>query len=238
MSSPMNNAQSWAVSILRGGRGLIVTPYCQKNPPRPEKMLELYEFESCPYCRKVREVLSELDLAYICRPCPKRGTRNRDIVKERADKLMFPYLVDPNTGTELYESEDIITYLVDTYGGGRKVAGKIAAPLNTTAAMVASFTRMKGGQVAPGRESAPAPARLLELYNFEASPYCRKAREALGELNLDYITHNVAKKSARRREFKALAGRMMVPYLVDPNTGEAMYESDDIVSYLYGTYGG
>jgi glutathione S-transferase len=30
---------------------------------------------------------------------------------------------------------------------------------------------------------------------------------------------------------------MMVPYLVDPNTGSAMYESADIQDYLLETYG-
>jgi len=30
---------------------------------------------------------------------------------------------------------------------------------------------------------------------------------------------------------------MMVPYLVDPNTGSAMYQSADIQAYLEETYG-
>jgi glutathione S-transferase len=29
----------------------------------------------------------------------------------------------------------------------------------------------------------------------------------------------------------------MVPYLADPNTGSDMFESADIVEYLYETYG-
>lgn len=238
MSSFFNNAHSLTVSVLRGGRGLAVTSYCQKNPPRPEKMLELYEFEACPYCRKVREVMSELDLAYLCRPTPKGGARNRDIVLEKGGQSMFPFLVDPNTGHSLYESEDIITYLVDTYGGGRSGAGKLFAPLNSASAAVASLVRMRGGQVAPGRETASAPKQPLELYNFEASPFCRKVREALCELQLDYVVLNVAKGSKRRPELKARGGRMMVPFLVDPNHGDTqMYESDDIVAYLRTTYG-
>lgn len=43
--------------------------------------------------------------------------------------------------------------------------------------------------------------------------------------------------SRRRPELVALGGKMQVPYLVDPNTGVAMYESDDIVAYLRKTYG-
>ena len=37
-------------------------------------------------------------------------------VKEKGGKLMFPYLVDPNTGTSMYESNDIVKYLAGTYG--------------------------------------------------------------------------------------------------------------------------
>jgi hypothetical protein len=33
-------------------------------------------------------------------------------------KSQFPYMVDPNTGTSMYESDDIINYLFDNYGPG------------------------------------------------------------------------------------------------------------------------
>ena len=42
---------------------------------RPEKLLELYEFEICPYCRKVRGIIDYLDLDVLIRPCPKEGKR-------------------------------------------------------------------------------------------------------------------------------------------------------------------
>ena len=41
-----------------------------------------------------------------------------------------------------------------------------------------------------------------------------------------------------RKRMIELTGRMQVPYLIDPNTGTAMYESADIVRYLRQTYGG
>ena len=31
-------------------------------------------------------------------------------------KSQFPYMVDPNTDTSMYESDDIINYLFDKYG--------------------------------------------------------------------------------------------------------------------------
>jgi glutathione S-transferase len=61
-------------------------------------------------------------------------------------------------------------------------------------------------------------------------------REVLSELELAYLLHNVAHGSAKRDTFVARSGKMMVPYLIDPNTNVAMFESADISSYLRKTY--
>ena len=229
----LNNAHSFTASVFRGTRGLFA------NKPaaiQPEQPLELYEFEACPYCRKVREVLSEMDLEYIARPCA-RGSSTREKVIGIGGKRMFPYFVDPNTGTEMYESEDIITCLMETYGSGRSRLSRAVSPLNSLTSSLASWVRPRGMFAKARAKDRAQPAKLLELYNFEASPYCRKAREALCSHNLDYLVHNVAKGSARRPELVERGGRMMVPYLIDPNTGTEMYESDDIVLYLGRVYG-
>lgn len=107
----------WA-SLASLGRGTQVNTRL-KNPSdnKPKKMLMLYDIENCPYCRLVREALTELNLDVIIYPCPKRGTRFRSIAKQLGGKLQFPFLVDPNTDTKLYESIDIICYLKKTYGG-------------------------------------------------------------------------------------------------------------------------
>ncbi|MBA2662642.1 MAG: glutathione S-transferase N-terminal domain-containing protein [Bradymonadaceae bacterium] len=232
-----NNAQSWMASVMRGGRGLKVSAYSRENPPRPAKRLELYDFEGCPFCRKVRDVLTELDLEFIERTCAKGASTKRAFVVEQGGQSMFPYLIDPNTDTRLYESEDIINYLMSTYSPGRSAIGRALSPIDTASSMSASIVRPRGSKVRDGLGERDQPPELLELYNFEASPYCRKVREAMCELNLDYVVKNVGKGSKRRAEFKALAGRVMVPYLVDPNTGTQMFESDEIVAYLEKTYG-
>ena len=85
----------------------------------PERPLEIYEFEVCPYCRIAREAISALSLDPIVYPCPKGGTRFREKVKREGGKHQFPYLVDPNTGVAMYESADITKYLFETYGDGR-----------------------------------------------------------------------------------------------------------------------
>ena len=61
-------------------------------------------------------------------------------------------------------------------------------------------------------------------------------RETLCELELPYVLHNVARGSPKREGFVARSGKMMVPYLVDANTGTEMFESADIVAYLEQTY--
>jgi glutathione S-transferase len=197
---------------------------------QPEKRLELYEFEACPFCRVVREALTALDLDALVFPCPKGGTRFRPRVMELGHKAQFPFLVDPNTGKSLYESKDIVLYLRATYGEG----GTGAAPGALTVAMsaLASSFRPKGRRAHPSR----APALPLELWSFEGSPFCRIAREELCSLELPYVLHNVGKGSSKRAAFKERSGKMMVPYLVDPNQGREMFESTDIVSYLRETY--
>mmetsp|Transcript_37498 Transcript_37498/g.149570 ORF Transcript_37498/g.149570 Transcript_37498/m.149570 type:complete len:93 (+) Transcript_37498:370-648(+) len=51
--------------------GKVVEESTTLPTARPELPLELYEFESCPFCRKVREALNILDLDFYAYPCPK-----------------------------------------------------------------------------------------------------------------------------------------------------------------------
>jgi glutathione S-transferase len=85
-------------------------------------------------------------------------------------------------------------------------------------------------------EASRAPRLPLELWSFEASPYCRIVREKLCTLELPYRLHNVGKGSPSRPGFLERSGKMQVPYLSDPNTGAALFESDAIVAYLARTY--
>jgi glutathione S-transferase len=200
---------------------------------RPAQPLRLYEFESCPFCRKVRAALSILDLEADVFPCPKNGTRFRPEVVRTGGKAQFPYLVDPNTGKAMYESDDIVRYLFSEYGDGSVPLLLAAGPLTTASAALASaFRPGLGTHARPSR----APEQPLALWSFEASPFCRIAREALCTLELPYRLHNVAKGSPGRDAFVQRSGRMMVPYLADPNTGAEMFESAEIVSYLDGRY--
>lgn len=222
-------ASSYAVSILRLGAGSAATAV----GPRPAQRIELYEFEACPFCRKVREALTELDLEVLVLPCPKGGERFRARVAALGGKLQFPFLVDPNAGVALYESDAILAHLYDRYGvGGVPVAMRLGLATDL-ASIAAGGPRAVRGVT---RRASRAPDRPLELWSFEASPYCRLVREVLCELELPYVLHSAGRGSAARAELERRAGRVQVPYLFDPNTGISMLESADIAAYLVREY--
>jgi len=236
MSRGLDVASSTMATVLRLGAGLKARPVTKQ----PEKLLELYEFEACPYCRRVREAMSEFDLDAMVYPCPRGGTRFRPKVVAMGGKRQFPYLIDPNAPggpRAMYESADIVSYLRETYDGP-------TAPFWLGPFAVATSGMAAAMRAGHGRAAVPShpPDKPLELWSFEASPYCRLVRETLCELELPYVLHNVAKGSPRREAFVARSGKMRVPYLVDPNSrgpaANGMFESADIVRYLVETYGG
>jgi glutathione S-transferase len=230
MIRPFDVATSVLTTLGRLGTGMRVGALGK----RPVQPLELYEFEACPFCRKVREALSILDLEVIVYPCPKGGPTYRPRVREQGGKELFPYLVDPNSGKAMYESDDIVAYLFSEYGDGSVPLALGAGVLTDASSMLSGLWRLGGGS---RYRRARAPARPLELYSFEASPFCRIAREALCSLEIPYRLHNVAKGSAKRAAYVERSGKMMVPYLADPNTGRELFESADIVRYLESQYG-
>jgi glutathione S-transferase len=199
--------------------------------------LELYDFEGCPYCRKVREVLCELDLDYLVHPVAQ-GSPRRPELKKLGGKLQVPYLVDTNTHTRLYESDDIIDYLNERYGKGQRAGWSLPIPsvLDDINSAAASALRLGRGTRCRVQETR-TDLKPLTLYNMEGSPYCRKVREVLSELDLQYIVRNVPKGSPKRTELKDRGGKVQVPYLIDPNTDTEIYESDDIVAHLEKQYG-
>jgi len=191
---------SWAATLLRGApSGLRVGPL----GARPAQPLELYEYEACPFCRKVREALSMLDLDAHIHPCPRNGQRYRPEVVRAGGRAQFPYLRDPNTGRSMYESDEIIAYLYEHYGRGAPARALRLGPLTALGASLTSAVRIDRGRSA--RPSTPAP--------------------------------NVAKGSPRRDAFLKRSGKLQVPYLYDPNTQRALFESDAIVRYLHASYG-
>ena len=107
---PVRLATGGAVRVLTGQRGAVARP--SRAPAVP---LELWSFESSPYCRMVRAVLSELELPYLLHNLAK-GSRRRRAFVEMSGKMQVPYLYDPNTSARMFESLEIERYLESTYG--------------------------------------------------------------------------------------------------------------------------
>ncbi len=242
-------------SAIRFWRGTVV------NSPRkamPAQLLKLYDMEGCPYCRLVREQLTELDLDVMILPCPKKGSRFRAEAQRIGGKQQFPFLIDDNTGTQLYGSDAIMDYLHQTYPSdeaGPPMFRPLAHATSKLASMlVIAVLGMAGLKRRPSKEAA----QPLELYAFESSPFSKPVRARLCELELPYILRNSGKgawkevgratlggednlqatqgSTINRDALARHTGRVQVPYLVDANTGEALFESLDIVRYLDRTY--
>ncbi|XP_075108332.1 uncharacterized protein LOC107771552 isoform X2 [Nicotiana tabacum] len=202
------------------------------NPPMH---LQIFEFEACPFCRRVREALTELDLSAEIYPCPKGSVRHREMVRRLGGKEQFPFLVDPNTGTSLYESGDIVKYLFQQYGQGRNPSTGLLESTIVTGWMP-TLLRAGRGMALWDRSRKEPPPKKLELFSYENNPYARIVREALCELELPYILNNIAEGSAREKLLIKISGGKDVPYLVDPNTGTQIGDYKKITSYLFQTY--
>jgi len=198
---------------------------------RPQRTLELYEFEGCPFCRKVREALSILDLDALIHPCPKGGRRFRPELIRRGGKAQFPYLVDPDADVEMYESDAIVRHLFERYGDGRVPAALAAGPLTDASAMLVGLVRGKAGSF---RRPSRAPRAPLELYGYESEPSCRLVRERLSVLELPYRLHNRAPGSAR--PLPAGVSTRDLPHLFDPDRGCALSGAPAILRHLEDVY--
>ncbi|MFZ5756170.1 MAG: glutathione S-transferase N-terminal domain-containing protein [Pseudomonadota bacterium] len=236
-------------STLTAWRGSLVI----RAVPQPPKPLRLYDIEGCPYCRRVREVLTALHLDCEILPCPKGGTRFRPEAERLGGKQQFPLFVDENTGAVLYESNDIVAYLFRTYLD-RDVPSLYRTPLAPVLGSLATAVRLVRGVRA---RAARVPQQPLHLWSFESSPYSRLVRERLCELEIPYTVHNLGKEhwkeagpatrrvlpnpyvpreGGKRHAFWQKHRWVSLPYLEDPNTGVELFESADIIDYLEATY--
>lgn len=246
----VNVLESVATSSFAAWRGCLVI----KPVPQPEKPLILYDIEACPYCRRVREVLTAMHLDVEIRPCPKGGRLFRSQAEAIGGKQQFPLLVDQNTDKVIYESDDIIEYLFSQYVGRpvpRYFQSRVWQPVLGSMGSVAS--ELRGLRAAAGRR----PEQGLHLWSFEGSPFSRLVREKLCELEIPYTLHNLGKEhwteigpakqrlkpgaykprpGGKRDAFFQQHGRVQVPYLEDPNTDTQLFESGRVMGYLKTQY--
>ena len=78
-------------------------------------MLELFQFEGCPFCEHVREALDGLGLDYIIRTVPRDPARRQEVFEISGQDLV-PVLRDPERSVVVADSAEIIAYLRSHYG--------------------------------------------------------------------------------------------------------------------------
>ena len=238
----------FTASVVRCGSGLFCAEGT-KNCRRPQKLLQLYEHEGCPFCRKVRETLCVLDLDAIVYPCPRetfgkhgylKDSRFRTEAKRLGGKCQFPMLVDPNEEGKggkpliMYESSEIINCLWTKYGdrATKPLTYRMGSnPISFGILMVSSVLRCfpEHGLL---RIPSKTPNKPLEFYGVEPNCFCKKIREILSSLKLPYVLRTSAGGTQNEMEI----GIFGEPLLKDPNTGIQLKDAESMKQYLIKTY--
>lgn len=79
-------------------------------------MLTLYYRPTCPFCRRVLAVVDRMSLDVELKDISDAEIQAELVA--RGGKSQVPYLVDTDTGIEIYESDDIVNHLQSCYGKG------------------------------------------------------------------------------------------------------------------------
>lgn len=81
-----------------------------------KKLLELYQFEECPYCARVRAKMTDLGLSCIIHNVPRNRAERLELEKVSGQRFV-PVLIDPNTGTQIADDDEkAIAYLEKNFG--------------------------------------------------------------------------------------------------------------------------
>ena len=104
---------SQVASLIRGNPGKTQLPNARpdNNDMQP---IELWAYECSPFVRPVKEKLSALGLPHVVVSC-SRGSTNRDRMVEKTGRFQVPYIVDSNTGIDMFEGPEIVEYLEAVY---------------------------------------------------------------------------------------------------------------------------
>ena len=216
-------------------------------------MLDLAcEMRPCPLGATRHRKLLAAERARLAADGDGGGDAGASPVSNEPDETL-PFLTDASTGVALSGADAIVAYLYATYLDGAAPSPLVApGPLASARASLASAARGGADALGAGADvtgalrrgtagafyarPSVAVAKPLQLWAYEASPFCALARETLSALEIPYVSQPCARGSPRRTALQRRAGTFQVPYLEDPNTGVAMFESAEIVAYLRASY--
>lgn len=250
---------SGLASIARLPYGVTVSETAKALQDDSPRLVQLYDVENDRDCRKVRERITELDL--VVETVIPAASNSRVFVDSKYEYSLpqdatVPRLVVMEGTQEkiLADSNDIISYLNENFSDSASVGNvaaadddfdkeKVIAALAELGSYLSVLLRLGRGQEVATAASAtspipvPRPSKPLVLYSYEGNQFCRLVREVLTELDIPHELRSAGKESPRREELAEITGgSSQCPYLIDPNTGVSMFESADIIKYLYKTY--
>ena len=76
---------------------------------------------------------------------------------------------------------------------------------------------------------------MINLYYLSTCPYCKKVIDFLDSSNIEYKLLDINEHENFNKLLK-IGKKRQVPFIVDTNTGNVMYESADIIEYLSKEY--
>ena len=200
---------------------------------RPSSTLVLYDRESSPSCKRVREMLNLLDITFEVRPC----------FEDTETDYPVPFLVDPNADSTIIGDDDIIGHLLEKYGPSPDLFDRKALwPIEFRAFALATAEIAAELRGNPGRTQQSnarpdnAAMKPIELWGYECSPFVRPVKEKLAELGLPHKVVSCSRGSKNRDAMVERTGRFQVPFIIDENTGIEMFEGPEIVDYLEAVY--
>lgn len=198
---------------------------------KPRKPVVMYDVESSSTCKKIRETLCMLDISVELRPCPNlQGWSDKQSARTYGNREV-PFYLDENPAMykpELLVPDQIIDHLYLTYGPGLDAIPKSLKGLKSGNGK---------GNVNKNARSDVTKLKPIELYGIEGAPFVTPVRECLQSLLLAHIFIPCAEGSKNRALLERRTGKpFQVPYIADPNTGVAMFESAEIIKYLTATY--
>jgi glutaredoxin len=93
-------------------------------------MLVLFQRETCPDCKPVRELLTRLQVSYININVPKPREERHELIRTTGSKFI-PALVDGATiiPGKLRENADVVAYLKERFGDPEALAPETGNPV-------------------------------------------------------------------------------------------------------------
>ena len=212
----------------------------------------MYSYEGNQFCRLVREVLSELDIPYELKSAGKGSSKRAELSEITGGSAQCPFLIDPNTDTQMAESKDIIEYLYRKYAmftPPNEILGYISSAITpllkpvykVLAPLQAGSSRKDKSEYDAEIVAAKAEiekdiaSNKVVIYTYSLSPFCTEALGVLSSLDIDYkemslglewVPFLISDEGAKKRAaLGAMTGQTSLPHVfVDGKSIGGLYE--------------